>query len=104
MVRISSKGGDLGPLKGRPVERLILEARIRHQVNGMVLSDAQGQVLTKEQLRNPGVFREATQLVPNYPQSYTYETTSRVHLSRVPVIGEGCMPSRIGSCPVGRTS
>jgi hypothetical protein len=58
----------------------------------VLFRDAQGQVLTKEQLRNPIVFREATQIVPNYPQSYTYEATSQINLSRIPVIGKRLRP------------
>ena len=55
----------------------------------VLFRDAGGQFLTKEELRNPEVFRQATRLVPGYPQAYTYESTSRVHLSRIPVIGRG---------------
>jgi hypothetical protein len=53
----------------------------------ILFRDARGRVLTKEQLRNPGIFRQATQIVPGYSQSLTYESTSRVHLSGIPVIG-----------------
>jgi len=49
------------------------------------LSD--GQMLTRKELRDPAIFRAATKIIPNYPQSYTYERTAHVHLSRLPEIG-----------------
>jgi hypothetical protein len=48
---------------------------------------ASGEFLTKEQLRDPSVFRHATEVIPNYPPEYTYELTSYVRLRRIPVIG-----------------
>ncbi len=50
--------------------------------------DEQGEFLTKEQLRDPAVFKEATQAIPGYLEIYTYELTSYVHLGRIPVIGD----------------
>jgi hypothetical protein len=49
-----------------------------------VFRDAQGQSLTRQQLKDPAVFRQAIQDVPGYPQDYTYERTVHVHLARIP--------------------
>ena len=46
-----------------------------------------GPPATREELRNPEVFRAATQTIPNYPSIYTYEATAHVHLARIPVAG-----------------
>lgn len=46
-----------------------------------------GNLVTRAELLDPGVFRAATQAIPNYPQSYTYERTVHVRLSRIPVVG-----------------
>ena len=46
-----------------------------------------GRPATREELRNPEVFRAATQTIPNYPSIYTYEATAHVHLARIPVAG-----------------
>ena len=49
--------------------------------------DAQGRTVTRYQLQDPEVWRQATSAVPNYPLSYTYETTVHVRLRRVPYVG-----------------
>ncbi len=50
-----------------------------------VFRDAQGQPLTRQQLKDPTVFREATQAIPGYPQDYTYERAVHVRLARLPL-------------------
>jgi len=50
----------------------------------LIFRDPQGQPLTREQLKDPGVFRQAIQAVPGYPVEYTYERAVHVHLSRIP--------------------
>jgi hypothetical protein len=47
-----------------------------------------GRPATREELRNPDVFRAATQGIPNYPPIYSYESTAHIRLGRIPVIGE----------------
>ena len=37
---------------------------------------------------NPAIFRTATEAIPNYPPSYTYESTVHVRLARIPWIGK----------------
>jgi len=47
-----------------------------------------GHLPTHTELKDPAVFRSATQSIPNYPQSYTYEKTAHVRLRRIPLIGD----------------
>lgn len=51
------------------------------------LRDAKGRLLTREELRNPAIFAEASNLVPHYPKEYTYERFAHVRLARVPMLG-----------------
>jgi Transglutaminase-like superfamily len=46
-----------------------------------------GQMVTQSDLRDPETFREVTKVIPEYPQSYTYESTAHVRVSRIPVVG-----------------
>ncbi len=46
-----------------------------------------GNMVTREELQDPAVFRAATESYPNYPQKYTYERTVHVRLSRIPLFG-----------------
>ena len=46
-----------------------------------------GRPVTREELRNLEVFRAATQAIPNYPSTYTYESTAHVRLARIPLAG-----------------
>lgn len=52
-----------------------------------VLRDAAGRPVTKEQLRDPEVFREVTSRIPGYPLAYSFERTAHVRLSRIPLLG-----------------
>src|SRR5260221_727728 len=53
----------------------------------ILLRDANGRLLTREDLRNPAVLAEATRAVPNYPKDYTYEKFAHVRLTRLPMQG-----------------
>jgi len=53
----------------------------------ILLRDAKGRTLTREELRNPAVFAEATTLVPNYPKEYSYEKFAHMRLARLPMQG-----------------
>jgi transglutaminase-like putative cysteine protease len=53
----------------------------------ILLRDAKGHLLTREELRDPGVLAEATSAVPNYPKEYTYDTVAHVRLARLPMQG-----------------
>lgn len=59
----------------------------------VLFRDARGQFLTKEQLRDPLTFRQATQNIPHYPPSYSYEQTAIVRLRRIPLIGPMLRPA-----------
>jgi hypothetical protein len=47
-----------------------------------------GHLPTRAELKDPVILRAATQSIPNYPQSYTYEKTVHVRLRRIPLIGD----------------
>lgn len=53
----------------------------------LLMRDRQGRLLTREDLRDPAIFAEASSMVPNYPKQYTYESFVHVRLARLPVIG-----------------
>ena len=54
-----------------------------------ILRDAQGHNLTRQQLRDPDVFNQATGHIPGYPSFYNYLLVGHVHVSRLPIIGFG---------------
>jgi hypothetical protein len=51
----------------------------------VLLRNANGRLLTRQDLRNPEVLAEATRAVPNYPKEYTYESIAHVRLARLPM-------------------
>jgi len=51
------------------------------------LKDAQGNLLTRKDLQNPEVLREATSELPHYPADYTYERFAHVRLAALPFHG-----------------
>jgi hypothetical protein len=53
----------------------------------VLLRDAKGRLLTRQDLRDPAVLAEATRLVPDYPREYTYENIAHVRLARLPMQG-----------------
>jgi hypothetical protein len=53
----------------------------------ILLRDAKGRLLTREELRNPAVLAEATSVVPNYPKEYSYESFAHIRLARLPIKG-----------------
>lgn len=55
----------------------------------IVMHGPDGRLLTRQDLRDPALFAEATRMVPQYPQSYTYESYAHVRLSRLPMEGLG---------------
>jgi hypothetical protein len=54
---------------------------------GFMFTDRSGRALTKEELRDPKTFKDATRRMPGYSSTYTFESTSHVHLRRLPVLG-----------------
>jgi hypothetical protein len=53
----------------------------------VIFRDPTGRFLTRAELQNPQMFRAATEAIPNYPSSYTYERTVHVRLGRIPLVG-----------------
>ena len=51
-----------------------------------------GEMVTRADLADPAIFQSVTQSIPNYPQNYTYERTSHVRLSRIPLVGRYLRP------------
>ena len=51
------------------------------------LKDAHGNLLTRKDLQDPELFREATSALPNYPPEYTYERFAHVRISALPFHG-----------------
>ena len=97
---------NLASSSGLPARRLLLlgpDQRTKHVVAEVrledrwvvvdpayrtIFRDAQGRLLTRQQLTDPRSFREATQKVEGYPPEYTFERTAHVRVGRVPVIGK----------------
>jgi hypothetical protein len=52
-----------------------------------VFRDRSSRPLTKEELRNPEVFRDAISRIPEYDPDYTFERTVHLRLTRIPLIG-----------------
>jgi hypothetical protein len=55
---------------------------------GLVFKDHLGRALTKEELRDPEVFRDAISRMPGYSPMYTFERTIHIRLKRIPILGE----------------
>ena len=53
----------------------------------LVMRDRKARALTREDLRDPAIFAEASSVVPHYPKDYTYESFTHVRLARVPLLG-----------------
>ena len=52
-----------------------------------LLRNRYGRLLTRQELAQPSVLRDATRNLSGYDPGYNYEHTTLVHLSRVPLIG-----------------
>lgn len=53
----------------------------------VLLRDTKGRLLTREDLRDPAIFAQASSMVEHYPRNYTYESFAHVRLARIPGIG-----------------
>lgn len=53
----------------------------------MLMHDTQGRALTRQELKDPVIFAEATNAVPNYPSEYNYTHFAHVRLARLPLEG-----------------
>ena len=52
-----------------------------------LLKDDQGNLLTRRDLQNPELFRQATGVLPDYRPEYTYENFAHVRVSALPLQG-----------------
>lgn len=52
----------------------------------VIMKDARGNFLTRQDLRNPEVFREATSQVPNYLPEYNYQRFTHIRLCSLPLM------------------
>ncbi len=59
----------------------------------VMLRNARGETLTRQELQNPRIFAEATAGIPGYPQSYNYDVYAHVRIARLPVSGLGIRPA-----------
>ncbi len=53
----------------------------------VIMKDAKGRYLTRQELRNPAIFAEAASAIPNYPREYNFENFAHVRLARLPLDG-----------------
>lgn len=53
-----------------------------------VFRDADGQLVTREELTDPAVFSAATGGIRGYPATYTFDRTSHIRLSRLGAVGQ----------------
>jgi hypothetical protein len=53
----------------------------------VLLRDAEGRLLTRQELRSPVLFAEATSAIPNYSKDYNYDEVAHVRLARLPMEG-----------------
>jgi hypothetical protein len=51
------------------------------------LRDARGNLLTRRDLQDPEIFREATSVLPHYPPEYNYQRFAHVRLGALPFQG-----------------
>lgn len=51
------------------------------------LKNREGQLLTRTDLQNPVIFRQAVSLIPNYRPEYSYEHVANVRTAAIPFLG-----------------
>jgi hypothetical protein len=83
----------LGP--DRSAKHVVAEVRVDEKwivvdpAYRLMMRDAQGRFVTRNDLQDPQVFAQATSQVPNYPPEYTYEKIAHVRMARLPLVGYG---------------
>jgi hypothetical protein len=77
----------------RGAKHVVAEARLNGRwavvdpLYRAMLRDASGRPLSKEELRDPAVLKQATAGIPGYSPLYTYDSTAHVRISALPVVG-----------------
>lgn len=51
----------------------------------VIMKDAQGRLLTRQDLQKPAIFEQAVAAIPNYPREYNYGHFAHVRLARLPL-------------------
>jgi hypothetical protein len=81
----------LGP--DRSTKHVVAEVRVDEKwivvdpAYRLIMRDAQGRFVTRNDLQDPQVFLQATSQVPNYPPAYSYEKIAHVRMARLPLAG-----------------
>jgi hypothetical protein len=50
--------------------------------------DASGRLLTRDELTDPHIFKQATEKLPDYLPEYTFDRTAHVRVAKIPYIGK----------------
>ena len=53
----------------------------------VILRDAHGRSLTRQELRSPEVYSAATRAIPGYLSEYDYDEVSHLRMARIPLVG-----------------
>jgi len=53
----------------------------------VIMRDSSGRVLTRDDMENREIFRQATGTLPGYIPAYDYSVTAHVRMSHVPIVG-----------------
>ena len=80
---------DLNRNSKHVVAEVLLEGRwvVADPSHHILFRDAQGRTLTRAELQDPQMLRQATRAVPGYPPEYTFDRTAHIRLSRIPYLG-----------------
>jgi len=63
------------------------------------LKDSRGRLLTRKDLQDPEIFREATRSIPNYLPEYSYESLASVRAAAIPYVGAAVRHLLDGAVP-----
>jgi transglutaminase-like putative cysteine protease len=63
------------------------------------LKDSHGRLLTRKDLQNPEILREATGSIPNYLPAYSYERLASVRAAAIPYVGAAVRHLLDGTVP-----
>ncbi|HZC66095.1 MAG TPA: transglutaminase domain-containing protein [Candidatus Dormibacteraeota bacterium] len=55
----------------------------------VIMRDERGQMLTRQELKDPQIFARAISAIPGYPSSYDYSSYAHVRIARLPMQGLG---------------